>query len=83
VFAPFSEMTGALIGLILIAAMLHASWNAMLKGGSDRGWTMIIMQTTTLTVSAIALAFFPAPAPRAATKSCSCFTRLKDATTDG
>lgn len=32
-----------IILLILFAALLHASWNAMLRGGADRLWSMTIM----------------------------------------
>lgn len=55
-------MTAGLLGLVLMAAILHASWNAMLKGGSDRAWTMTVMQMTTLAASAAVLPFLPLPA---------------------
>jgi len=29
--------------LVLFAALLHASWNALLKGGSDGFWAMTVM----------------------------------------
>ncbi|EIC85686.1 DMT family transporter [Serratia sp. M24T3] len=32
-----------IILLILFAALLHASWNALLRGGADRLWSMTIM----------------------------------------
>jgi drug/metabolite transporter (DMT)-like permease len=54
-------MTAILASLVLLAAVLHASWNAMLKGGRDRVWTMMVMQMVTLTVSAVALPFLPLP----------------------
>ena len=38
-------MTTALTGLVLMAALLHASWNALLKGSGDRAWTMTVMET--------------------------------------
>ena len=31
------------VGLVLFAALLHASWNAMLKGGGDGFWGMTVM----------------------------------------
>ena len=55
-------MSALLAGLVLLAAVLHASWNAMLKSGSDRHWTMTVMQMTTLGVSAAFLPFMPLPA---------------------
>ena len=55
-------MTSGLACLVLLAAALHATWNAMLKGGRDRAWTMMIMLLTTLPVSAVALLFLPMPA---------------------
>jgi drug/metabolite transporter (DMT)-like permease len=38
--SPFS------IVLVLSAAFLHASWNALLRGGADRAQSMLIMNTT-------------------------------------
>jgi drug/metabolite transporter (DMT)-like permease len=32
--------------LVLFAAALHASWNALLRGGADRLWSMTIMNVT-------------------------------------
>ena len=37
---PFS------IVLVLSAAFLHASWNALLRGGADRTQSMLIMNVT-------------------------------------
>ncbi len=50
-------------GLVLFAALLHASWNALLRGGADRLWSMTIMSTTTSAICAVALWFVPLPAP--------------------
>ncbi len=36
-------MTGATLALVLAAALLHASWNALLRAGQDRVWTMAVM----------------------------------------
>src|SRR5881227_2959509 len=56
--SPFS------IILVLLAAFLHAAWNALLRGGADRAQSMAIMNAT-LGVAGIALlavAGLPAPA---------------------
>ena len=36
-------MSATVIGLALLAAMLHASWNAFLRTGTDRLWTVTVM----------------------------------------
>ncbi|TWC23438.1 EamA-like transporter family protein [Pseudomonas sp. SJZ085] len=48
--------------LVLFAALLHASWNALLRGGSDRLWSMTIMCIAIAIASAIAAAFMVPPA---------------------
>lgn len=50
------------IYLTLFAALLHAGWNTLLRGGTDRLWSMTVMcLTIAVTCAAIAL-FFPTPA---------------------
>lgn len=49
--------------LILFAAFLHASWNALLRGGADRLWSMTIMCLAVALASAVIAAFLEAPAP--------------------
>ena len=49
--------------LILFAALLHASWNALLRGGADRLWSMTIMCLAVAIASAVIAAFLVAPAP--------------------
>jgi len=44
---PFSIL------LVLSAAFLHASWNALLRGGADRTQSMLVMN---LTVGVIGIA---------------------------
>ena len=39
-WTPFS------IVLVLSAAFLHASWNALLRGGADRTQSMLVMNVT-------------------------------------
>jgi drug/metabolite transporter (DMT)-like permease len=36
-------MSPAVIGLVLFAAVLHAAWNAVLRSGTDRLWSVTIM----------------------------------------
>jgi drug/metabolite transporter (DMT)-like permease len=39
-------MTPVSIALVLSAAFLHASWNALLRGGADRTQSMLVMNVT-------------------------------------
>jgi len=55
-------MTPATAILVLFAALLHASWNALLKGGRDGLWTMTVMGIATCLACAILLPFMPSPA---------------------
>ena len=52
-----------IILLILFAALLHASWNALLRGGADRLWSMTVMCLAVAIVSATAALFLTPPAP--------------------
>src|SRR5882724_880503 len=45
----------------MCAAILHASWNAVLRGGSDRLWSMTLMMIAVAIASAIALLYVPWP----------------------
>jgi drug/metabolite transporter (DMT)-like permease len=47
-------MSAAVIGLALLAAFFHASWNAFLRTGVDRLWTVTVMSFAS---TAIALPF--------------------------
>ncbi|WP_017775144.1 DMT family transporter [Paraburkholderia kururiensis] len=49
-------------GIVLFAAMLHASWNAMLHGNRDRFWSMTWMSIAIAAVSAFVVLFNPLPA---------------------
>jgi len=55
-------MTASIAALVLFAAMLHASWNAMLKGGRDGFWGMTVMGIATSLACAAILPFLPLPA---------------------
>jgi drug/metabolite transporter (DMT)-like permease len=52
----------SIISLVLFAALLHASWNALLRGGDDRLWSMTIMCVAVAVASALALLVLGAPA---------------------
>jgi len=51
-----------MISLTLFAALLHATWNALLHGGADRLWSMTIMCVAIALASAAAALFLPLPA---------------------
>ena len=48
---------------VLVAAVLHASWNALLKGADDRLATVVLLDLTGLAVAGLAVLVVPAPAP--------------------
>ena len=54
-------MTSGIAVLVLFAAFLHASWNAVLKGGGDGLWTMTVMGIATSLACAALLPFLPLP----------------------
>ncbi|HEV7599175.1 MAG TPA: EamA family transporter [Bradyrhizobium sp.] len=54
---PFS------IALVLLAAFMHASWNALLRGGADRGQSMAMMSATLGIAGLVLLAIAGLPAP--------------------
>jgi drug/metabolite transporter (DMT)-like permease len=47
---------------VLFAAVLHAGWNAVLRGGTDRLWSMTLMMISVFVASACAIFFLPLPA---------------------
>jgi hypothetical protein len=49
--------------LVLVAAVMHATWNAVVKTDSNRLMTMSVMIGTTGILAAALLFFGPAPAP--------------------
>ncbi|CAM3503410.1 EamA family transporter [Rouxiella silvae] len=51
-----------IILLILFAALLHASWNALLRGGVDRLWSMTVMCMAVAVASTIIAIFVTPPA---------------------
>src|ERR1700716_1188033 len=54
---PFS------IALVLLAAFLHAGWNALLRGGADRAQSMAVMNATLGIAGLVLLAMAGLPAP--------------------
>nr|WP_321983926.1 hypothetical protein [uncultured Lichenicoccus sp.] len=50
-----------LLGCVMFAAILHASWNAALRGGSDKLWSMTLMMIVITCVTAVMLPFLPWP----------------------
>jgi drug/metabolite transporter (DMT)-like permease len=54
-------MSAEIAALVLFAALLHASWNALLKGGGDGFWAMTIMGIATSFACAVLVPFLPMP----------------------
>jgi drug/metabolite transporter (DMT)-like permease len=54
---PFSIL------LVLLAAFMHAAWNALLRGGLDRAQSMAMMNATLGVAGLVLLAFAGLPAP--------------------
>ena len=52
-------------GLVLVAALLHASWNAMLHANKDRSLSMAWMSIAIAVVATVVIFFTPSPAPAA------------------
>lgn len=48
--------------IVLLSAVLHATWNAMLRSGADKLWSMTIMSLAIAAVCAMAAPFIAAPA---------------------
>lgn len=55
-------MSAAVIGLALAAAILHAAWNAFLRNGGDRLWTVTVMSFSSTIVALPFLFVYPLPA---------------------
>ena len=54
-------VTPLVLGCIICAAILHASWNAVLRGGDDRLWSMTLMMIAVTLMTAIGAVFVPLP----------------------
>jgi len=55
-------MSAPVLALVLLSALLHATWNAALRSGADRIWTMTVMCSTTATIALPMALGLPAPA---------------------
>ena len=55
-------MTGIVVALILSAALMHASWNAILHSDSDRLWSMVLMCMVSAACALPFALWLPAPA---------------------
>jgi drug/metabolite transporter (DMT)-like permease len=53
----------AVTAVVLLAAVLHATWNALLKGGQDRLAMFVVLDGTGLAMCLLAVPFLPGPAP--------------------
>lgn len=52
-----------MFGVVLLAAALHASWNAIVKGARDTGLATVTVAGSATLISALLLPFFAPPAP--------------------
>ena len=56
-------MSAGVFAAVLLAALLHAGWNALVKGGADKHAAMTAVVLGHLPVAALVLAFVPPPDP--------------------
>ncbi|MBL6458426.1 EamA family transporter [Belnapia sp. T6] len=54
-------MSPLVLACVTCAAVMHAGWNAVLRGGSDRLWSMTLMMIAVAGVTVVAAAFLPWP----------------------
>lgn len=55
-------MQVVVFGSVLLAAFLHAAWNAVVKGGGDKLLTAIVVAGSAALIAALVLPFLPQPA---------------------
>ena len=58
-------MTASVFLLVLLGAALHATWNAIVKRGTDKLLTTVLVVSSSGAVAAAVLPFLPLPAPAA------------------
>ncbi len=58
-------MAPTVFAAVLLGAALHATWNAIVKGGSDKLMTTVLVVAASGLVALVALPFLPCPRPRA------------------
>lgn len=56
-------MSGLVVAVVLFAALLHASWNAIVKAGKDIFLTTVLVSASAAGISLLALPWLDAPAP--------------------
>jgi uncharacterized membrane protein len=54
-------VTPFVLGCVTCAAILHAGWNAVLRGGSDRMWSMTLMMVAVTCITTVGAFFLPWP----------------------
>lgn len=55
-------MSGSILATVLLAAFLHAGWNALIKSGPDKMRDSILVSAVAALISAVLLPFLPLPA---------------------
>lgn len=58
-------MSATVVALALFAAVLHAGWNAFLRTGADRLWSVTVMSLSGTAVALACVVLFPLPAASA------------------
>ena len=56
-------MSGTVVAVVLFAALLHASWNAIVKSGKDTFLSTVLVSVGAALISLAVLPFVAAPAP--------------------
>ena len=51
----------SVFAIVLLAALLHASWNAIVKGASDKLLTTVLVAAGSAVIAIVALPFLPQP----------------------
>lgn len=58
-----ASMSGTVVLVVLFAALMHASWNAVVKSEGDKFLNTVVVVTSAGLIAAVCLPFLPAPAP--------------------